>query len=246
MRFKKFIAFSLIIGSLVFAVLIFTSESPTSSITKIAEKISGEAIPQISTSLKPNSTEELAEKISQALGELNPEGPQTIQNEDWLNVPKPEEIVEKYVKEGIENFKYEELKPLVLMEKLKVIEDNSPLAVEAYLKNFQDILKRNFQNLNIDFSILSSSDFINLITAYDKAIEEFYGLATPKNLLTIHREEIQLLGAQKNIFIYLKNYEQDPLASLLALQANEQIDNELAALKETIGGLINKYNLKIF
>ena len=148
---------------------------------------------------QPNTTKEFVQKISADLKELNPNGPLTNSN-GGLNAPNPETIVNQYLEDGIKKFRSQELIPSVDEAQLFIRKNNETAALENYLKSFQQILKNNFSGLAIDFTKLPGVESAKLITAYNKTIKDFYGLAVPEKMLAIHKDEIRFLGAQKKYF----------------------------------------------
>ena len=245
---RKLISIGLLVGSLVFASLIIFNKSETSNSlttnTEPAFKIQDSQLPTAQTdkklvASKDNSTSQISKSIAQEILARNPNGPELVDQQSSISVPDPETIVDKYLADGISNFNINDLKGSVNNAKLNVIADKSPEAIKNYFRDFRDILNNNFQSLKIDTDNLSFEKISQLVSAYNQAIKEFYILPVPQTLFAIHKEQISLMTAQRNIFSILENYNEDPLKALLAIQAFESIQKEVTALKTTVFNLTN-------
>lgn len=242
---KKIIALGIIAASLTTGVLIIGLQNDSSEIAvkeKSSEVLSDHADNHIGDSLaipdslsgSKNITRDLSEKIGKEIIARNPDGPSLIDNDEWVKALDPEEVINKLLADDIENFNYKDLIPSINLNELKVAGESNSQLTEHYLENFKSILENNFQDLSFNWKNPDYKDFNGLITAYEKAIVEFYQLPVPKNLAPIHQKEIALLKAQKTIFENIKNYQSDPVLALLSIQANGQIDQEFARLKKEL------------
>lgn len=175
-----------------------------------------------------NLTRDLASKISQMIIEKNPQGPQTANKEKVLSVLSTENFVQNAIGDALKNFDSAYFQPTIEKSDLNIGENKD------YFKNFQDIILKNFANLTLKWENAKNNNFDQLLESYNKTINEFYKLIVPENLVSIHQKEISLLTGQKRITETLKNYESDPMQSLLALQYSETINKEFENLKAEI------------
>ena len=237
---KKLISGILIIGSLTFAgLLIFDAgqsvyENRQSEIAGAPQSQKSENIESLSYRRQPginNNTEELAKKISEEIVALNPEGPQEIQGESWLNASEPKDLANKLFEEGIANFDIESLRPDVKVTNFKIT-PNDPLATQEYLRNLKKILAglaNPPQN-----GTPSLADLNNLFLSYQKIIPELYQLKVPTDIALIHRQGGVALETQKNILEKLLRAEEDPVTAILAAQLLPIINDEVKDFEKKI------------
>ncbi len=173
-------------------------------------------------------TRDLAIKISQMIIEKNPNGPQIANQERVLSVLSTESFIQNAVGDALKNFDASYFQPEIQKSDIKVGENKD------YFKNFQDIIQKNFADLTLKWESAKNNNFDQLISAYTKTIDEFYKLLVPENLSYIHQKEIGLLVGQKRITETLKDYENDPMQALLALQYSETLNKGFEELKMEI------------
>ncbi|MDP2696216.1 MAG: hypothetical protein Q8O87_03145 [bacterium] len=179
-----------------------------------------------------NITSQLTQTISQQIAVQNP------QPQNGLDVPRAEEIVNKYLAEGIASFDYESLKPAVPESDLKIINNSGRQLTESYLTNLNSIIQDNFQGVVINLDDIYSSDWDILQLTYDRTLADLYDLPVPKDIAPLHQQEIRLVAAQQKIFEYIQNYEKDPLLAWLAIEANQQLSQEFKDLGLVINQLL--------
>ncbi|MDP3901638.1 MAG: hypothetical protein Q8Q37_01510, partial [bacterium] len=179
-----------------------------------------------------NITRALAQKIGQEIANKKPS------TEGGIKVSDPEEIVSRYLTEGIKNFNYESLKPIINDSDIKIITNTNRQLTQNYLANLKNIISENFKNLVTEPDKMNPADWNNLIKTYDEAIAELYDLPVPQNLSAIHRQEISLISAQKSIFEFIGNYQTDPLKAWLAITAHQTLNQEFANLSQEINKLL--------
>lgn len=121
--------------------------------------------------------------------------------------------------------------------RIKIINDK-PGAAAAYLQDLEGIFNKNFSPLGIKANDFSEKDIAILVDAYPAVINELYNLPVPKILAPIHENYISLAATQLNIFKALKNYNEDPLLALLAIETNQKIVEGFAGLYSKINNLI--------
>jgi len=151
-----------------------------------------------------------------------------------------ENAINQYLENGMKDFDASELKPSIAIKNLKITSDSSKKIIQVYLDDINSIYNRNFNQLSLleNPSLEASINMAPLISAYKKTIEQLYNVTVPQNLAPLHQEQLALLSAQKNALEIAKNYEADPLKTLLALQAGEEFGQEFqnlqTVLKQTI------------
>lgn len=196
-----------------------------------------------------NLTFDLAKELSKNIVQRNPEGPEQIDNKQWINVLDPETAVAAIADGALSKFDPKEYQPEIALSDLKIIKDSSPSAETLYLKTFRDILTYNFKDGLQDKAISLTADSLvgvdKIIDAYAKALKNFYELPAPESLVAVHQKEIMLLTGQKKIFEALAKYQEDPLAAFLAVQVYEQLNGEFDKLNEQIREIIQEHELKI-
>jgi len=230
---KKIISASLIVGALILGTLIVADTMQKPSFYQ-----AGDGAPFTISELKKQSvtaanlTETFADAIGDDLIERNPEGPSEIDGTEWLDVEDPAALADELLAAALEGFDYQSLKQEVIDSDLRIItEHDSETVVEDYLNEFQLILKRNALEVSLldEFSPYSLQQLVNI---YQQTVNELYILPVPEEYVSLHKREIELVSAQKEIFKLAGEYNQDPMQAFLALQAIEIIDQELAKLKE--------------
>lgn len=243
--FKKIISFSLIIGSVVFAFLIITSEPETVTITAPKNNPANLKTASVSDNLVPtdetaysaekNSTEELTARIAEELVNLNPDGPISADNQQWINIEKPEELVSKVLARELESFNPATLRAKVNLSELNVVTTESE---SDYERNFQKAIIENIGKTN-NGQDLATTEIPKIINSYEKLAAELYKMAVPKNLATLHQKGLELLLTQKNIFEVINNYEADPAKAVIAIQLMPTVEKEIKDFSGELERLIN-------
>ncbi len=187
-----------------------------------------------------NLTETFTKKISDAIAQNNPTGTTKIGDKPQLNVPDPDSIADSILTDAAANFDPNSLKPIIKDSDIKISQDNSREALLTYMSSFQEIIRGAANEIPSGMLIREPTieDADPLMTIYRKAANKFYNLTVPSSLINIHKKEIALLIAKKNVFEKTKNYQKDPLSAVLAGQALEIIDSEFLQLSEDFKSFI--------
>jgi|SRR3989344_5096646 len=188
-----------------------------------------------------NITKDLAGEISKDILVRNPDGPNEIDNEKWINVANPEQIADLLTEEGLNNFNPKDFQPEIKLTDLKI----SNSSAEIYFRTFRDILKHDFENARVDLSSPDLTGISSVIQAYDRAIKNFYNLETPEKLTEIQKKQISLLIGQKKVFEVMANYQNDPVQAYLAAQVFEELINKADDLSLEMTNFIKENNLRI-
>ncbi len=246
---SKILSITLIVGSLIFAGLIVFQKNSNKEILgePAAFKIQNLESATTPTPLGQgsdrnvkviNSTEKIASKLSQEILSRNANGPELIGEKPWLSVADPEAVLDQLIDETLANFDYQSFKPIVRDSEIIISPQNDKNSVNAYLAFFQNVLSSNVPRFKKDEGFVAEN-LKSLLTAYEKTVTELKKLAVPSSLKELHKEEIALLTAQKTVFEIILNYQQDPFQTVLALRANDDLNKELAVLKQKFQALNN-------
>ncbi len=206
-------------------------------------------IPQELPELSFNVTEDLADEISKDILVRNPEGPNEIDREKWINVANPEQMADLLTEEGLKKFDPKDFQPEIKLADLRISNpptgEPSAVAAEIYFRTFRDILKHDFENARVDLNSPDLAGIGAVIKAYDQAIKNFYNLETPEKLTDIQKKQISLLIGQKKVFEVMANYKNDPVQAYLAAQVFEEMNSNFLSLNSEIINFIQKNGLKI-
>ena len=238
--------------------LVFVSQNNANLLkkeNKTAEKgtlngnnlISNQPFVEKLTSNLTNKEENLTNLFASSLGKIiienNPDGPANIDGKNGLVVPDPESIAIELLAEAAKKFDPSKLRPTIQEKDLKILEDNSKEALSNYVLNFQNIIKGEAPKVPKaifgDPDNLTLEDISRLSLVYQEIVQKFYKLPVPKSALEIHKKEIELSGTKRNIFEKIKNYQTDPIATILATQELKKVDQEFAELDKKLSEFIN-------
>ncbi len=204
---------------------LFAEPSRSNTVTKESAKAAAEALLKNSLPAElflKNTTEELAENISKKIIEKNPDGPGSV-GAQKLSVPNPESIVNDYVQKGIDGFNYNALKPKITDSDIRIIADESSEAFSTYVKSFFGILNNGGEVPSGD----PQTALATMIRVYGDYLTGLYALPVPKIFAELHKQQIALIAAEKNIYELVQNYEEDPLKAILAMKALEVSKSEI-------------------
>ncbi len=234
--FKKIAASALIIGSFIFAVLIFAEKNPHHDPSGTGNpqtfQAASETLPDLSPANAKNLTQEAAQNINEEISSYSVD-----ELKDPLN---QEKVAGKYLAEAAQNFDYNQLKPHIDIQQLHVVPTSDRRFVSIYLKGFDDAISTNFQNLKTVPDDLEGNLEL-LRQAYDQSIKSLYAMPIPSMFVTLHQKTLAILGGEKSVAdIILQNYQSDPIRALLAFQAITGLNAELKTVQKDITDLANK------
>ena len=82
---------------------------------------------------------------------------------------------------------------------------------------------------------MAPDDYFNqLVEQLDSSLTTLLALPVPSDLADIHLQALLVLGKQRNILALLKNYGQDPLQALLAVQQTTGLYDQLQTLQDSM------------
>ncbi len=192
-----------------------------------------------------NATQEAASAIATELLAKNPDGPSLLAGKSSITAINPDDLAGNALAQSLANFNPESVKPQIPLSAIKVVDTNTPEALTAYLREFTRIITTNSPGAHFNPSPNSPAQLIPVAHVLEKTIKEFYELSVPVPLTTLHREEISLLTAEKNIISSIISAADDPLASLLALQMWPEVNNGFADLSQKLNDFIAKNHIKL-
>ena len=162
---------------------------------------------------RTNLTQSFAETVTSEWINKNPLGPELIENQQWLNVPHPEDIVQNYLEKEIRKFNPEDFVPIINDSDIKITYEKNSAVFETYaesLQKIENVIQKT--NINRDFAIDDAKKI-------EKASEAIIGILqtteVPNVLINLHREQLRFVIFQKNLLGAMANYEQDPVQAIL-------------------------------
>lgn len=192
-----------------------------------------------------NVTEYFAKELGKTIAQSNPQGPFAANGELGINVPEPELLAENLLADAIQKFDPDSLKPIISEKDLKISNSDNRESQTAYFTSFQQAINESAALLSkktLSATEINLDQISELILMYDTAFKKLLGIAVPPSLLKIHKKELELLGAKSSIYQAFKNYEEDPLFSIVASQSLDKIDKEFSELALEINGVFKGGN----
>ena len=134
---------------------------------------------------------------------------------------------------------------------IKISQDNSQEAVKLYLSQISSIFNSDTfflqeQSFNILISALQNQDFIqldSLIKQNDEKIEELKEIVVPSSWKENHKKRLKYTVLIRNIFVSLRDFQNDPLKAYVAMQEFEQFTEKWNVLVEETKNLAKSQNL---
>lgn len=242
-KLKSTVAVLILIIALTWAYLIISGSNSPEPIEKtVAIETTGNnpvgIEPIAASDTSKNLTDLLTKKLEERIGEQNINGFQSLDGKTLINAPDPKKLTEELLSEAEKNFDANALRGIVEESRLKISEDISKESISKYFESFSQIMIQANKNAPASMSEpekITISDFGKIRDMYEAAANNFYGLATPKSALTIHKKEIELLLTKKNIYATMANAEEDPMTAFLAVDELLKIEQEFDKLKADIG-----------
>ena len=195
------------------------------------------------SSTEENLTDLFTKEIGKTITENNPNGPTVIDGQKSLGVPDPDAITQDVLARAFQNFDPETLKPNIKESALRISQNNDVTSLTNYFKAFKQIIYESAALIpeSVLKKELDSEAIEYLSKMYESAYKKLFLLTVPSELLVIHKKELQLLSAKLSVYRAIKNYEQDPLLSLVAAQNLKFLDQEFSDLDVEIAKFINSH-----
>ncbi len=255
---KKLIGIAILLSSLALAIFILRENKPVAINTEAQTPFETLAsIPEtlpITTKIEAPAKDALPEKnitlqVSQQIAEeflkKNPNGPDLLSGENFVNAIEPEKLVENLVSGKLGDEALADFNPVITATELNLIPAKDKEALRAYLEKFNAVIQDNAGGLNVDFSNPTAEDFDRIVRVGEKTIAAFYALPVPPPVINIHKEELRLLTIQRNIFRNISNYANDPLRAWVSIEMYQQNEKEFAELKQKIADFVKTNNLGV-
>ncbi len=143
-------------------------------------------------------------------------------------VSDPDEIAEKLLTDAVKKFDRKRSGSSVDESRIKISNDNSRESIIAYVNRFEEIIAKSSGKMGgVSLSENPNpEDLKYMIPGYDFAIASFYDTPAPSSILGFHKKEIELLSKKKMALEELANYQDDPVATILASQELSRIQDE--------------------
>jgi hypothetical protein len=190
-----------------------------------------------------NLTDVVATQLAKEIVSKNPTGP-LVEGQEGVLIPKPEEIVDNALREQLRTFDPAELRPLILEEDVRVIENPTAADRETYVTNYVQLLVKRLYNQYITSSTPKPEEFLALAGAYKATMADLAAEPAPQDALAIHIETLELLGLQANAFELIANYQEDPLKAILAARIQQSIPAEAKELSKKMLSYIEEHSIK--
>ena len=189
-----------------------------------------------------NLTDNLAKLYLEEIAKRNP----TLAGAETLTLPSEsslDELVAAQITQGIKSKTY-------TRKDIRISEVSGLSAERVYLESFAATTQKNFKNVSrgLDsmigalFEKKNQGPLRKYVEAASAEIADLLALETPKTLVGLHLEILNLWQKKISVYDALLDSENDPLRSYLALQSIESIIYENETLDKKLGDLAKKFN----
>lgn len=244
---KTLFVSALTLGGILLIIFIFGSFAPlNTAVAKKAPFIRLESLPTPTPTLsQENITQEIAKQIAIEIAAQNPEGPESTEAGQRIAAINPEELAQKAFEGAFSNLKIDDLRPIVTDSELTIIKSSDTKSEEAYFNAVRRILAVNFPStLDINKVDPSKTDFSAFDSAFNKSITELRQTPVPLTVVSFQKSTISLLGALRNVFALVKNYEKDPFQAAVAVEMGNQFGAELMQVFVDMNAYMDSHNLQ--
>jgi len=148
--------------------------------------------------------------------------------------------------------------PNIPDEEIVISDDNSIEAVQAYAGKIVETIEKwevnallipeltaeDESETQVIYQAIETNDFSQIdqyITFYQGAAEGIRKIAVPANFKNIHKEQIGIFQLMANIFKAVRQINQDPLRTNLALEQYEAVSNMLDQMFLKLADLLGQY-----
>lgn len=138
-------------------------------------------------------------------------------------------------------------------QQIKISEDNSKQAIKLYIFEISQWLNSDiffFQNkaLQIISDVFKTQNFSSLdklIKLNDQWIDQMKKIAVPPSWKEIHKQGLEILILTRNIFVSLRDYENDPFKAYYAIEELEKLANNWTELIKKAINLAQKQEIEL-
>ncbi len=192
-----------------------------------------------------NITSVFAEKIGEKIVNKNP----SASGEADLTVPNANSVARQVIVEAAQKFNPSTLEAHVDLKELHIIKDSSDTALAQYVAAFAAVSRNTAHVVNALYSRSSKEMDISTIeemsAAYEKAAADLRALSVPADASWLHKESIELIATRKNILDKILDYEQDPVASVLASNELGRSDIAFALFDRKFSAFLHEKHITI-
>ena len=189
-----------------------------------------------------NETRRFAELIAKQIANQDLSGP--AGDKINLNDIDTEAVAESLVA-GFAETDYEKFLTPVPADEIRTLTAKDALSYRAYFSSLEGIVKRNASGTSFDPDALSPDELALMESALAKIFKEALTLAVPAPLKELHRKQVELIGAQKNIFSALKELNEDPVRAFAAYRALPLVSREMAVVRAEFAGFLKRENISL-
>jgi hypothetical protein len=196
---------------------------------------------QINQQFLGNQTEILAQSLAKEIIIKNPKGPELIQNERYISVPKGEDI-SRILGEQIARFDPKQLVANISEDNLKIIEDRRASILEQYFNAAIFDVNNIVKNTKVNTGNFSEEDVRTIANAYKKIATQLLETPVPADLVPFHKEQLRFFMTQANFLDTALGYNEDPLGSLVVISYADfyakQAEKDAAALQNELNAFL--------
>jgi hypothetical protein len=134
---------------------------------------------------------------------------------------------------------------------INISSDYSVATIIEYLNKFEYILNKNFEGFRVEniFEALdgaaekdNAAFFIDATARLSKSYGDLVSLEVPEIFAELHKQELTLLLESKFVFDAFSSLRNDPIKSVVALNAYLDLSEKKAALENEFNSLLNTLN----
>ncbi|MFC1756789.1 hypothetical protein ACFLZC_01355 [Patescibacteria group bacterium] len=132
----------------------------------------------------------------------------------------------------------------------KITYDNTYPSVQKYAEAIAQAIPTNpYPNISEDDILADAIQTRNFkkvdeyLNFYDVSIENMQKITIPTDFLEIHKREVELFIATKKVYESVKEINNDPLKTVLALQENQKIREEVVQLLKDFINLVEEHKI---
>lgn len=191
-----------------------------------------------------NATRVLAKELAAEIIKRNPAGPGP-KGSQRLTLLKPTEAVDALAAQALEKFNPKDFHQTIPTTDIHIVADSKE-AFAQYFNNLSTAITTHFAN--VDFAPktdLSAMNFPRILAAYRNLIAALKRIEVPAALTALHQEELSLVLGQQRLIKYLAAYDTDPLSALLALNMQQQLEEDSSSLGNSFRVFINNQGLAL-
>lgn len=185
------------------------------------DALSGQA--EIPRPLSQNLTRLLAQNMAPQIGQLESD---SFDIGNMLEQTQKDEALQNQLAAF-----FKELWPEISQSELIIIDDNSQMAQDKYFEQvIQAIPETPIESEEeVLTQAMTTGDFSQIdfyINVYRTAVPQMKKIPTPSNFVPYHKRIIELLMGTEKVYQAIKEINQDPFKTTLALQENQKIRRE--------------------